>query len=186
MIIVNDEEVNGSIAQDDSATHEERLFLYALLRAIKPKVAVEIGTHRGLAATYMANALFDNFCANPTPVKPILHTTDPFDYEQATNLTKFHLLKDFVKVHHIPGKDLEVDNVDFLFVDGFHEEEHVLAEMEHFLPRLTENAVVIFHDCGGDNVQVGVNAAIKKLGLETAFLPTGNTMRIYGKFKPKN
>ena len=84
----------------------------------------------------------------------------------------------------ISGKDLDVKDVDFLFVDGFHEEEHVLAEMEHFLPRLTENAVVVFHDCGGDNVQVGVNAAIKKLGLETAFLPTTNTMRIYGKFKP--
>ena len=169
--------LNESIPQDDSATLEERLFLYALLRAIKPKVAVEIGTHRGLAALYMGAAIHDNGVG-------ILHTCDPIDYEQRTNVTKFPSIANFIKVHLVKGKDLDVNDVDFLFVDGFHEEEHVLAEMEHFLPRLTKNAVVVFHDCGGDNVQVGVNAAIKKLGLETAFLPTGNTMRIYGKFRP--
>ena len=172
-----DDKLDESIAKDDSATQSERLFLYALIRAIKPKVAVEIGTHRGLAALYMACALHDNG-------QGILHTTDPFDYDQKTNLTKFHQLSNFIKVYRQKGKDLDVKDVDFLFVDGFHEEEAVLEEMAHFLPRLTKNAVVVFHDCGGDNVQVGVNAAIRKLGLETAFLPTDNTMRIYGKFKP--
>jgi len=184
MILIDDRELNDSMAKDDSATHEERVLLYALLRATKPQVAVEIGTHRGLAALYMANAIFDNYLDDPSRGKGILHTTDPFDYDQDANLMKFYMLKDFLKVHHVKGKDLDVEKVDFLFVDGFHEEKHVLAEMEHFLPRLTENAVVVFHDCGGDNVQVGVNAAIKKLGLETAFLPTENKMRIYGKFKP--
>lgn len=171
------DELNESIAQDDSATLEERMFLYSLLRAIKPKVAVEIGTHRGLAAIYMACALHDNGMG-------ILHTTDPVDYDQKTNVTKFHQLGNYIKTYLKKGCELDIKDVDFLFVDGFHEEEHVLAEMAHFMPRLTQNAVVVFHDCGGDNVQVGVNAAIKKLGLETAFLPTGNTMRIYGKFKP--
>lgn len=183
MININDEELDNSIPKDDSATREERLLLYALIRATKPKVVVEIGTHRGLAALYMANAIYDNFLADSS-IKGMLHTTDPFDYDQATNVTKFHKLSDFIKVYRQKGKDLDIKNVDFLFVDGFHEEEPVLEEMAQFLPRLTENAIVIFHDTGGDNVQVGVNAAIKKLGLETAFLPTGNTMRIYGKFKP--
>lgn len=176
MININDE-LNESIAQDDSASDTERMFLYALVRAIKPKVCVEIGTHRGLAALYIANALHDNG-------EGILHTTDPIDYDQKTNVTKFYKLSNFVKTYLKKGCELDIKDVDFLFVDGFHEEEPVIEEMKHFLPRLTENAVVVFHDTGGDNVQVGVNAAIKKLGLETAFLPTTNTMRIYGKFKP--
>lgn len=171
------DELNDSIPQDDSATLEERMLLYSIIRAIKPKVAVEIGTHRGLAAVYMACALHDNGSG-------ILHTTDPVDYEQKTNMTKWPQLEKFVKTYLKKGSELDVNDVDFLFVDGFHEEPAVLEEMAHFMPRLTQNAVVVFHDCGGDNVQVGVNAAITKLGLETAFLPTGNTMRIYGKFKP--
>ena len=49
-----------AIPDDDSASKQERLLLYQIIRNIKPKVAVEIGTHRGKAAFYMAQALKDN------------------------------------------------------------------------------------------------------------------------------
>lgn len=179
MITIKDE-LDDAIPKDDAAAYGERLMLYAMVRALHPKTVVEIGTHRGLTSLYLACALHDNRVAGWGG--GTLHTTDPFDYEQETNLTKFYQLRDFIKVHKVKGRDLEVDQVDFLFVDGFHEEEHVMAEIEHFLPRLTEKAVVIFHDCGGDNAQVGVNAAIKKAGLQTAFLPTTHCMRVYGHF----
>lgn len=172
-----DDRIKGMIEEDDAASETERLFLYSLVRAISPEVAVEIGTHKGLTALYIAQALYDN-------QKGILHTTDPSDYGQDSNFGKFPVLKNFIKVHKVKGEDLDIDKVDFLFIDGFHEEEYVVAEFNHFAQRLSEKAVVVFHDCGGDNEKVGVNSAIKKLGLETAFLPTENKMRIYGKFKP--
>lgn len=178
-MIITEKELADGIPDDDSASKQERLLLYQIIRNIKPKVAVEIGTHRGLAAFYMAQALKDNG-------EGILHTTDPNDWEQEKTLAQFESIKDFIKVHRKKGEDLDIENVDFLFIDGFHEEEYVLAEFNHFAPRLTERAVVVFHDCGGDNEKVGVNSAIEKLGLETAFLPTENKMRIYGKFKPKD
>ncbi|QGH73310.1 MAG: methyltransferase [Siphoviridae sp. cttb18] len=177
MIKVEDNIV-GKIEDDDAATLSERMFLYSFVRALKPKVVVEIGTHKGLTAIYLATALYHNGGDG------ILHTTDPFHYEQETYINKFPELKKFIRVHHQRGAELDVNDVDFLFVDGFHEERHVLEEMNHFMPRLTEKAVVVFHDCGGDNAVVGVNSAITKLGLQTAFLPTDNKMRIYGKYKP--
>lgn len=172
MIEIRDS-IGHTVPVDDSSSKTEQLFLYALIRAIKPKVVVEIGTHRGLTALYMAAALHENG-------EGILHTTDPFEYGQEEHIGKHPELKRQIMIHKKRGKDLDVSDVDFLFVDGFHEKEHVLAEMAHFMPRLSKKAVVIFHDCWGDNEMVGVNEAIEKLGLRTAFIPTDNAMRIYG------
>ena len=176
MITLKDE-IKDKIESDDAASESEREFLYSLIRAIKPKIVVEIGTHKGMTALYMACALCDNGVG-------ILHTTDPKDWEQVANVKKFPFLEKFIVVHKEMGEHLDINNIDFLFIDGYHEEHYVIAEVKHFLPKLSDNGVIVFHDCGGDNEKVGVNSAIEKLGLETAFIPTDNKMRIYGKFKP--
>ena len=174
MILIEDK-IDGRIDSGDSAHIDERMFLYALIRAIKPKVCVETGTHKALTTLYMANALYDNG-------EGIVHSYDPFEWEQERNIEKFPELRKHIVLYKDKGENVNIDNIDFAFIDGYHEEEFVLAEMKAILPRLTEKAVVVFHDCGGDNKLVGVNAAIKKLGLETSFLPTANDMRIYGHF----
>ena len=167
------EQIDKEIPTDDAADFGERLLLYSLIRSIKPEVVVETGTHKGLTALYMAQALYDNEFG-------LLYTCDPNEWGAKGNIRKFPELEKRIKYFEGKGKDMEVDGkIDFLFVDSEHEKEVVIGEMEHFLPQLSERAIVVFHDCAGDVGYVGVNAAIKELGLKTIILPTFNTMRIY-------
>ena len=169
------ERINKEIPEDDAAEFGERMLLYSLIRAVKPKVAVETGTHKGLTALYMAHALYDNGIGK-------LFTAEPNQemWGARGNFRKFPELESRIKYCEVKGKDMEVEGkIDFAFIDSEHEKEVVIGEMEHFLPLLSEKAIVVFHDCAGDVGNVGVNAAIEELGLKTVILPTFNTMRIY-------
>ena len=171
------EKIDKEIPTDDAADLGERMLLYSLIVSIKPKVVVETGTHRGLTALYMAHALYDNG-------KGVLYTAEPNDsmWGAKGNFRKFPELEKRIKYFEGMGKDMPVEGeIEIAFIDSEHEKEVVLGEMENFSPHFSEEAVVLFHDCGGDNERVGVNAAIKELGLKAIILPTLNTMRIYTK-----
>lgn len=161
-----------ALPQDDSAHESQKMYIYDLMMQKKPEVVVEIGTHKGVTSLYMAQALLDQG-------KGHLYTYDPFDYNQQDTFNKFPELKEYITYQKAKGVDSDLDKVDFVFVDGFHEKEHVLAEINHFLPKLTEGAVMVFHDAGGDNERVGVNAAIDEVGLETETIVLDGTMRVY-------
>jgi len=77
-------ELNFEQLRDGAAmTREEGELLYAVVRSIKPSVCVETGTHKGLSASYIAQALKDNGFG-------FLNTCDPFDiYEAKQNLQQF-------------------------------------------------------------------------------------------------
>ena len=183
------DEIEKQIPRDDTADFGEQMLLYSLIRATQPETVVETGTHKGMTALFMAQGLHDNDFG-------VLYTAEPNQsmWGAKGNFRKFPELENRIIYFEGMGKDMEVDGkIDLLFVDSEHEKEVVMGEMEHFMPQLSENAVVVFHDCGGDNERVGVNAAIKELGLNAVILPTVNTMRIYGhrlsiadKFHAKN
>ena len=172
------ERIDKEIPPDDAAYFSERILLYSLIRSIKPtpSVIVETGTHKGLTTLYMAHALWDNGGDG------ILYTAEPNQemWGARGNFRKFPELESRIKYCEVKGKDMEVEGkIDFAFIDSEHEKEVVIGEMEHFLPLLSEKAIVVFHDCAGDVGNVGVNAAIEELGLKTVILPTFNTIRIY-------
>jgi len=64
--------LRDGLAMDDG----EAEVLYALVRAIKPNICLEIGTHRGFSTNYIIQALKDNGFGH-------LWTTDPFEYVSA-------------------------------------------------------------------------------------------------------
>ena len=165
-----------ALSQEDSANEGQKLIMYSFIRSMKPEVVVEVGTHRGVTALYMAHALYDN-------KKGTLITCDPFDYGQEETFNKFPELKKYITFKKEKGKDLDVKNIDFLFIDGFHEKPYVLSEIESLFPRLTKESVVFFHDAGEDNEYVGVNEAIKEAGIKTILLPTEGRMHLYSNFK---
>lgn len=164
-----------ALPQDNSAHESQKLIMYAFIRSMKPKKVVEIGTYRGVTALYLAHALHDN-------KKGHLWTCDPYDHEQEETFSKFPELKKYITYEKKKGKDLDVDDIDFLFVDGFHEKPYVLAEIEALFPRLTKKSVVFFHDAGEDNELVGVNEAIKAAGIKTILLPTEGRMHLYSNY----
>ena len=159
-----------SLIDSDAITFDEAVFLYALIKAIKPKTCIETGTHRGYSASWIGKALAENG-------QGILYTVDPFDYKQE-NIETEHII-----YYRKKGIELPVDKIDFLFIDGFHGKQDVLEEIEHFWPKLNKGAIVVFHDCDDNELsnKEMVNAAIFEKGLKTVLIPTKNRMRIYAK-----
>jgi predicted O-methyltransferase YrrM len=172
--------------RDDNAVQkEEGLLLHALVRACKPKIAVETGSHFGVSSAYIALALRENsFKTNDLPFnepkKGHLWTCDIQDLGAATNLLPF---SDWVTFKVCKGIELPIPGkIDFLFIDGNHEDFEVIGEFNYFKPHLSENAVVVFHDChepSDPKTPPQVNAGIKKLGIKTVLIPSLNRMRIY-------
>lgn len=163
----------GNAVDELAMGKEEGEFLYAIVRAIKPKVCLEIGTHKGFSTRHIMEALKDNEEGH-------LWTTDPFEYD-AFSLVPFEDRK-YVTFLKLKGEDVKLEEkIDFVFVDGFHTKADVVPEIKNILPQLAENAVVIFHDAQNEptNLDNGVNGAIKECGLVTTWLPTKYCLQVY-------
>lgn len=164
------------VRDGDAATREEVELLYALVRALKPDVCVETGTHKGLSATYITHALADND-------KGHLYTFDPFDWEQEDTFAKLPPdVRNRVTYFRERGESVKLEQkIDFVFIDGYHGVRDVIEEWKAIEPQLAKNAIVVFHDCDNEptNNASGVNAAIQQLGLRNVYLPTKNRIRIY-------
>ena len=168
------DEIEKDVQQDDSTAIEEKLIIYSLIRAIKPDVCIETGTHKGKTSLYIAQALYDNKKGHLWTAEPF----EPFASEAIRYFNRYPDLKEFITFKKIEGKDLKVDNIDFAFIDSYHEEEVVLEEIKYLFPRLSKNAIVIFHDCSLKKINE-VNRAIKKVRLKNVWIPTQNRIRIY-------
>lgn len=173
-MILDFDKIDAEIPKDDSADQGEQFFLYGLVRAIKPELIVETGTHRGKSTLYMAQALLDN-------KKGRIVTYDPFDaYDQEGNFRKFPEHEKIITYKKAKGETVEEANIDFFFCDGFHDKKTVVDEVKQFLPRLSPHAIVVFHDCDLEkNDACDVNGAVEELGLKTVWIPSKNRMRIY-------
>lgn len=168
------DKIEQDVQQDDSATFEEKLIIYSLIRAIKPKVCVETGTHKGKTSLYMAQALYDNKQGHLWTAEP----NELFAGEAVRYFSRYPELKEFITFQKIKGEDMKVKDIDFAFIDSFHEKEVVAGEIKALFPQLSKHAIVIFHDCGITKEE-RVNQAIKEAKLKTVWIPTQNRIRIY-------
>lgn len=164
-----EDEFIREIPSEDSTSREEKLILMEAILKHKPKVIVETGTHRGLTTCYLGLAAKE--------VGAVIHTYDPFEWGAYGNFAKFLDLP--IIYHQAPGKSCDVESVDFFFCDGFHEKFHVVEELKAILPKLTENAVIYFHDTNGRNESCDVPGGIEEIGLRVEYLKTLNGMAVY-------
>jgi hypothetical protein len=104
--------------------------LYALMRSLKPKVAVEVGTYRGYAACYMAQALKENGAGH-------LYCIDDFSegMQKKYDANHWHANLAACRVSEwatlLVGKSSEVEwpvTVDFAYIDGWHGYKDVSAD----------------------------------------------------------
>jgi predicted O-methyltransferase YrrM len=127
----------GPVQQD------EALFLFSLIRVIRPKVLVEFGFNLGHSALNFLQAM---------PQSSVLYSYDIIDKSEYSARTSF---KRFPNFHFLrksqtdfsPG---DVDNqlVDFVFIDASHEFQLNKQTWVAILPSLATNAIIAIHDTG--------------------------------------
>jgi predicted O-methyltransferase YrrM len=187
-------QVMGSPACDDLCTYfnnypprslmgdKSRAMLFGLIRMLRPKVVAEIGTYYAGGAEVIARALWENG-------EGFLHTTDPFGADRCPaiianwpaelrNLTEFHPLNsmDFLlKLHH---RRLAPD---FVLVDGDHDYELALFDLQMAARLLRPGGIVVMND----SVQTGpFQAARTFLASHPAWQELGTAIGTYDEENP--
>lgn len=129
---------------------ESGLFLYALVRRLRPRVVVETGTHKGFSGAWIACALKDNHEMNVSIPAGHLHTVDANRYDGLPEYLWTELEVDRYITHYIGDSDkipLPVSVViNFLWLDADHSAESINAEWDHLGGHLDDPCWVAFHD----------------------------------------
>src|SRR6185436_6354747 len=142
-----------------SAWTEHTPFGMWLVEAVRPRVLVELGTHAGVSYCAFAQAV--KRLALPTAC----YAVDTWEGDAHTNKSEAAYagnVFDDLRRHHDPRygsfstlvrttfedavKGFADDSIDLLHIDGYHTYEAVRGDFETWLPKLSDRAVVLFHD----------------------------------------
>lgn len=128
--------------------------LYGLVRSMKPKVCVEIGSARGKSACFIGMALKDNGFGKLYAIDPHCKTAwNDFDSVDTYPIMKRNLqyLQIENQVYIIRDYSENVARwwnlpIDLLFIDGDHSYEGVKKDFELFHRFVSPFGLIIFHD----------------------------------------
>lgn len=130
----------------DSKTSFWAFFLFKLIRKLEPLSCVELGSCVGISASYQAAALSINgkgrlttLEGSPEISKIAKETLESLNLENTSVVTgPFHeTLKDALELSK---------PVDFFFNDGHHDHDAVIQYFNEALPKLSDEAVIVFDD----------------------------------------
>jgi predicted O-methyltransferase YrrM len=136
----------GELCRNSSQASEWGLFLFKLVRKLKPTVCLELGTCLGISTSYLSAALSLNNQGKIITLEGA---------ETLASLAKqnFRTLGLEVASVCVGRFQDNLDNVltahspiDFAFIDGYHSEHATLSYFEKMLPYLSNRAVVVFDD----------------------------------------
>ena len=139
---------------------DQRAIFY-LIRYLKPKAVLEIGTHIGASTVNIASAI--NYNQNKLLTKSIFKTVDIRDVNSITKkpwlkhgMTKspIEMIKEFdcfSPVDFITDISTDylkntADTFDFIFLDGDHSSSTVYQEIPMALGKLNKGGVILLHD----------------------------------------
>jgi hypothetical protein len=143
-----------------------KTFAYDLIRNLKPKIMVELGTHYGTSFFSMAQA------AKDAQLKTELHAIDSWEgdpqagfydetvLETVTKLAKKYYPDQRIHLHKkyfdaaLP--DFKQESIDILHIDGLHTYEAVKHDFETWLGRVAKDGIILFHDTNERNGDFGV------------------------------
>ena len=129
--------------------------LYGLVRALKPTVAVEIGTYKGFSALCIAKALHEN-------ENGLLHTVDSNSKFSSKGIPDSLLCR--IRHHKMNSVSQEfyallasLELVDFAFIDGNHSYSYSSRDFKAVYPCISEGGIIALHDSDKAGVRKLVN-----------------------------
>ncbi|MGH9629104.1 MAG: O-methyltransferase [Bryobacteraceae bacterium] len=151
----------GEICTLTSRTERTALLLFRLVRELKPRTCIELGTSLGISACYQAAALKLNGAGK-------LVTLEGANSVASVATRNFaELALDNIEIVRGPFQDT-LDGVlsshpavDYAFIDGHHDEAATIRYFNLFLPALTSNAVVVLDDIRWSDGMKSAWAAIR-------------------------
>ena len=151
------ERVGCTYHQPSDMCPTDRLMLYAIVRGLRPKLALEIGSRWGGSARIITNAMEDNGIG-------LLFGLDPevenFRVPQRELHGRCILVRGY-SPQDVPEvvKRLDGRLLDFVFIDAMHIHDAVRADFMGVLPYLGDGAHVLLHD----TFHQGVDQAIREV-----------------------
>lgn len=125
--------------------------LYAFIRECKPLWVLETGTHRGVGAAYMGQAVKDNGYGHVNTYEFIRQ-----HYQYSKDLLRDLELEDWVSCFLGDVAEVEPEvKYDFILLDT--EPQTRFAELIKFYPYLNEGGFVFIHDLHRHMHQIGIN-----------------------------
>lgn len=130
-------------------------FIFCLMNYMRPRTYLELGTYHGASFFAVCQAIRD-FAINcsPTAVDLWLGDEHAGKYDGDVYKSFKRTLEDrYAGIGHILRKeftdaaaDFENHTLDLIHIDGLHTYEAVKNDYEIWLPRASENGVILFHD----------------------------------------
>lgn len=138
---LNDKSLPGTIEniikRESASGREYYCFLYNLARLVKPSLMVELGTWRGVSSMCLASGNAEGSVVTIDRFPMYKPEEFPKDIKRE-NVT--YLYCDSM------NDDLNYKGVDLLFIDTEHDGLRPLYEYEFWLPRMSEEHIVLFDD----------------------------------------
>ncbi len=140
---------------DTSAWIEHIPFAFWIIENLMPKMVVELGVHNGTSYFSFCQAVkrlnIDALCFGVDTWKGDEHSgfyeEEVFGKVMDHNGQKYSRFSTLIKSTFDEAKDYFIDgSIDLLHIDGMHTYESVRHDFETWLPKLTPNAIVLFHD----------------------------------------
>lgn len=158
---------DGNNYPQATGTPGERHVLYALVRALQPKHAVEVGVLWGVSTIQLLSALRDNGDGHLTAVDIL---TEIEGKRKPGHLIPNDLRKRLTLHIGVDGKDYFSSDkaaIDFLFEDASHEYDSTRAIHEASRVQLAPGALVVAHD------------PISRPDIQRAFVDSGISPTVY-------
>lgn len=137
-----------------------RRFAYDLVQFVNPRRIVELGTYWGTSFFSFCQAVKDRGLQTECIAVDTWegdHNTGSYEtdvYETVENIV-FQFFKKInvrlLKEYFIRAKEhIEDRSIDILHIDGLHTYEAVKNDFETWLPKLSDNGIILFHDIADD------------------------------------
>jgi len=134
----------GEICQSSSISYKTTFLLFKLVREFCPSFCLELGTALGISAAYQTAALE----LNQNGKIITLEGADSVASLAKGNFKELGFERIDVVVGRFQDRLKEVlrnnTDIDFVFIDGHHEENATIAYFKEILPCLSDNAILIF------------------------------------------